>query len=330
MSLMKYLVTGGSGFIGSNFIHRCFDYDKDSTIINLDAMLIGSNKLNNKNIKNKKYKFVKGNICDQKVVDKIVSKVDYVVNFAAESHVDRSIKNAKPFIKSNINGVHTILESIRKNKQVKLIHISTDEVYGEILKKRSNEHDELNPSNPYSASKASAEMLIKSYQKTFDIDVKITRCTNNYGPKQYAEKLIPRTIISALKDVSIPIHGNGSAVRQWIHVNDHCDAIISIISKWGKSSIYNISSDNETTNLILVKKILEFFDKPDLITFVEDRPGQDKRYSINSSLIKKELKFKPKIKFEDGLKSTIEWYEQNEKWWRNISIKKINPTPWLK
>ena len=173
-------------------------------------------------------------------------------------------------------------------------------------------------------------MLIRSYEKTFDIDVKITRCTNNYGPRQYAEKLIPRTIISALTDVPIPIHGNGSAIRQWIHVNDHCDAIMNIISKWGKSLTYNISSDNETTNLILVRKILDFFNKADLITFVADRPGQDKRYSVNSSLIKKELGFTPKIKFDDGLKSTIEWYEQNEKWWKNISLKKINPTPWKK
>jgi dTDP-glucose 4,6-dehydratase len=327
---MKYLVTGGSGFIGSNFIHRCIEQDKNSTIINLDAMLTGSNILNIKNLKNRNYKFVKGNICDQKLMNKLVSKVDYVINFAAESHVDRSIKNAKPFITSNIIGVHTILESIRNNKKVKLIHISTDEVYGEILKKRSSEHDELNPSNPYSASKASSEMLIKSYKKTFDIDVKITRCTNNYGPKQYAEKLIPRTIISALNDVPIPIHGDGSAIRQWIHVNDHCDAILKIISKWQKSLVYNISSDNEITNLVLVKKILSFFEKPDLISFVEDRPGQDTRYSVDSSLIKKELGFSPKIKFDDGLKSTIEWYKQNKKWWKDISLEKINPTPWIK
>ena len=173
-------------------------------------------------------------------------------------------------------------------------------------------------------------MLIKSYKKTFDIDVKITRCTNNYGPKQYAEKLIPRTIISALNDVPIPIHGDGSAIRQWIHVNDHCDAILKIISKWQKSLVYNISSDNEITNLVLVKKILSFFEKPDLISFVEDRPGQDKRYSVDSSLIKKELGFSPKIKFDDGLKSTIEWYKQNKKWWKDISLEKINPTPWIK
>jgi len=173
-------------------------------------------------------------------------------------------------------------------------------------------------------------MLIRAYRKTFDIDVKITRCTNNYGPRQFPEKLIPRTIISSINNIPIPIHGDGSAIRQWIHVFDHCDALLKILSKWGKSLTYNIASDNETTNLVLVKKILNFFNKPDLITFVEDRPGQDKRYSVNPSLIRKELDFRPKIKFDDGLKSTIEWYEQNKKWWKNISLKKINPTPWKK
>ncbi|MCV0373513.1 MAG: dTDP-glucose 4,6-dehydratase [Nitrosarchaeum sp.] len=327
---MKYLVTGGSGFVGSNFIHRCLELDKNSKIINVDAMSIGSNILNNNDLKSPNYRFVQGNICDQALMNKLVNSVDYVINFAAESHVDRSIKNAKPFIKSNIVGVHTILESIRNHKQVKLIHISTDEVYGEVSKGRSTEHDELNPSNPYASSKASAEMLIRSYRKTFDIDVKITRCTNNFGPRQFAEKLIPRTIISALNDIQIPIHGDGSAIRQWIHVFDHCDAILQIISKWGKSLTYNVASNYENTNLVLVKKILNLLDKPDLITFVEDRPGQDKRYSIDPSLIRKEIGFKPKIKFNVGLESTIDWYIQNKKWWKDISLKKINPTLWLK
>lgn len=326
---MKYLVTGGCGFIGSNFIHRCFEQDKKIKIINIDAMLTGSNPMNLKNLKNSNYKFVKGNICNKALMDKLVSKVDYVINFAAESHVDRSIQNSKPFIKSNVEGVHTILESIRLHKKVKLLQISTDEVYGEVLKGRSHEHDELNPSNPYSASKASAEMLIRAYAKTFDLNVKITRCTNNFGPRQFPEKLIPRTIISSINNMSIPIHGDGNAIRQWTHVFDHCDALLQILSKWGKSLIYNISADYETTNLKLVRKILKFFNKPDLITFVEDRPGQDRRYSIDSTLIRKELGFRPKMKFDEALESTIQWYTLNKKWWEDIPLNMINPTPWL-
>ncbi|MHB8545749.1 MAG: dTDP-glucose 4,6-dehydratase [Nitrosotalea sp.] len=326
---MKYLVTGGSGFIGSNFIYRCLEHDKKVKIINMDAMLTGSNALNLRNLRNPNYKFVKGNVCNKALVDKLVNDVDYVINFAAESHVDRSIQNSKPFIKSNIEGVHTILESIRKHKKVKLVQISTDEVYGEVLRGYSREHDELNPSNPYAASKASAEMLIHAYAKTFDMDVRITRCTNNFGPRQFPEKLIPRTIISSLNNVSIPIHGDGSAIRQWIHVFDHCDAILQVISKWGKSLTYNIAADYEITNLDLVKKILKFFNKSDLINFVEDRPGQDKRYGINSALIRKELGFRPKIKFDEALASTIQWYTQNKKWWEKISLNMINPTPWL-
>lgn len=326
---MRYLVTGGSGFIGSNFIYRCLEYNKKAKIINLDAMFTGSNNLNLKNLRNPNYKFVQGNICNKKLMDKLVSKVDYVINFAAESHVDRSIQNSKPFIKSNIQGVHTILESIRKHKKVKLVQISTDEVYGEVLKGYSHEHDELNPSNPYAASKASAEMLVRAYAKTFDMDVRITRCTNNFGPRQFPEKLIPRTIISSLNDVPVPIHGDGSAIRQWVHVYDHCDAILQVISKWGKSLIYNITADYEITNLNLVKKILKFFNKPDLMTFVEDRPGQDRRYGVNSDLIHKELGFRPKIKFDEALVSTIQWYTLNKKWWEKISLDMINPTPWL-
>lgn len=326
---MKYLVTGGCGFIGSNFINRCLEQNRDISIINIDAMLTGSNRMNLQNLRNPNYRFVKGNICNKALMDKLVNRMDYVINFAAESHVDRSIHDSKPFIKSNVQGIHTILESIRLHKKVKLLQISTDEVYGEILKGHSHEHDELNPSNPYSASKASAEMLIRAYAKTYDLDVKITRCTNNFGPRQFPEKLIPRAIISSLNNKSIPIHGDGSAIRQWIHVFDHCDALLQVLSKWGKSSIYNISADYEITNLELVRKILKFFNKTDLINFVEDRPGQDRRYNVDSTLIQKELGFRPKMRFNEALESTIQWYILNKKWWGNISLKMINPTPWL-
>ena len=329
---MKYLVTGGCGFIGSNFILRCLEKEKDTKITNIDAMFMGSNLMNLKNINSSNYKFVKGNICNKKLMEKLVENVDCVINFAAESHVDRSISNAKPFIDSNIIGVYTILEILKNKRKIKFLQISTDEVYGEILKGNSLEHDELNPSNPYSATKASAEMLVRSYARTYDLDVIITRCTNNYGPRQFPEKLIPKTIISALKNEPVPLHGDGSARRQWIHVFDHCDAVLKILSRWKKSSIYNISANYEITNISLVRKILKIMNKPEsLITFVPDRPGQDRRYGINSNLIKQETRFRARIKPQEGLESTVRWYVSNKEWWQKIPFRKIsNPTPWSK
>ena len=327
---MKYLVTGGYGFIGSNFILRCLEKEKNIKITNIDAMFMGSNLMNLKNINSSNYKFVKGNICNKKLMEKLVENVDCVINFAAESHVDRSISNAKPFIDSNIIGVYTILEILKNKRKIKLLQISTDEVYGELLKGSNLEHDELNPSNPYSSTKASAEMLVRSYARTYDLDTIITRCTNNYGPRQFPEKLIPKTIISVLRNKSIPLHGSGTAKRQWIHVFDHCDAILKILSRWKKSSIYNISANYETTNISLVKKILKIMGKSeDLITFVPDRLGQDRRYGINSNLIKKEIGFKPRIRPQEALESTVKWYVFNKEWWQNMSLKKIsNPIPW--
>jgi len=327
---MKYLVTGGYGFIGSNFIKRLLDSDKKANIINIDDMLLGSNPMNLKDLKNQNYSFVKGNICDKKLIEKLVNKVDFVINFAAESHVDRSIYNPWPFIESNIHGVYTLLEAIRRKKNIKFLQISTDEVYGSIIRGSHKESDELHPSNPYSATKASAEMLVKAYAKTYDLGTSITRCTNNFGTMQFPEKLIPKTIISALRNESIPIHGDGKAKRQWIHVFDHCDAILKIIKKWKKSSVYNISADYEINNLNLVKRILKNMGKSvSLIEFVPDRPGQDKRYSINSNLIKKQVGWKPKVKFERGLEDTIRWYISNKEWWKKIIFAKVkNPTPW--
>lgn len=329
---MRYLVTGGCGFIGSNFIYRCLEKNKKIKIINLDAMYTGSNPANFKNFKNPNYSFVKGNICNQKLMEKLVTRSDIIINFAAESHVDRSISDPKTFIRSNIIGVYTILEILRKKKTVKLLQISTDEVYGESMKKNFIEHDELNPSNPYAATKASAEMLIRSYVRTYGINAIITRCTNNFGPRQFPEKLIPKTILSALKHQPIPLHGKGNAKRRWIHVQDHCDALLKIISKWKGGSIYNISGNYEITNLDLVKKILNKIRKnPNLIKFVPDRPGQDRNYKINSNLIKKELGFEPKINPKVGLESTIIWYISNKDWWEKLPFNIVkNPTPWIK
>lgn len=327
---MKLLVTGGYGFIGSNFIYRCLQTRKNVKIINIDAMVTGSNLLNLKNLKKSNYQFVKGNICDKKIMKKLINEVDVIINFAAESHVDRSISNSKKFIQANFMGVYNILEILREAKNTKFLQISTDEVYGDISKGSFKENDKLTPSNPYSATKASAEMMIKSYVRTYDLDIMISRCVNNYGPRQFPEKLIPRTILSALNNKSIPLHGDGKARRQWIHVTDHCDAILKILSNWKKSSVYNISSNLEKSNIDVVNTILSMIGKPkSLITFVRDRPGQDKRYAINSSLLKKDVGFQPKIGFEKGLESTINWYIENKTWRNNTVLRNIKDTPWL-
>ena len=327
---MKILVTGGSGFIGSNFIHRILENNPTIKIINIDAKKIGSNSLNFKNFKNKNYTFVKGNICNKSLLKKLIKNVDYIINFAAESHVDRSILNSSIFLESNVLGVHNILEILRERKNIRFLQISTDEVYGESVKKNCLESDELNPSNPYAATKAAAEMLIRSYVRTYGVQAKITRCTNNFGPRQYPEKLIPKTIISAIKNQKIPLHGKGLAKRQWIHVFDHCDALYQIILKWPNSLIYNISGNFEATNLDIVKKILKKMNKPkNLIKFVSDRPGQDRGYRVNANLIKKHIGFQPLMQSKKSLDSTIDWYLQNAKWWRNIPFEHVkNPVPW--
>ena len=327
---MRLLVTGGCGFIGSNFILRCFEKEKNIKIINIDALKFGSSRQNLVNLKNKNYSFVKGDINNKKLMEKLINKVDYVVNFAAESHVDRSIENSDPFIKSNILGVHTILEILRNKKNIRFLQISTDEVYGEILKGSFVENDRLNPSNPYSATKASAEMLVRSYTRTYDLDTIITRSVNNYGPRQFPEKLIPKTIISILKKKQIPLHGKGLAKRQWIHVQDNCDAILKIIHRWKNGSTYNIPGNFESNNRSLVKSMLKFMSASEkLIKYVPERPGQDMRYGIKSNILKKETGFKLSIDYEIGIKSTIEWYKENQKWWERLSFDKVtNPTPW--
>lgn len=326
---MKILVTGGLGFIGSNFISRIFENNEELTIINIDAELYGSNHQSLKKIENdQRYKFVKGNITDKKLMQKLVLESDVVVNFAAESHVDRSISNAKPFIESNILGVFTLLETIKKMNK-KLIHISTDEVYGSLNSGSAKEETRLNPSSPYAASKASAELLIQSYVTTYDCDAVITRCTNNYGPKQFPEKLIPKTIMLALNDKKIPVYGTGKNIRDWIFVEDHCDAIIDVIMKGKSGESYNVSAGNEIDNITIIKKILTILDKPlDYIKFVEDRPGHDFRYSMESTKIRQTLQWSQKKKFEEGIEKTIEWYLQNKDWWINLDQNILDSTPW--
>ena len=326
---MKLLITGGLGFIGSNFISRILENQKEWSVVNVDAELYGSNHQNLKKFENNlKYSFVKGNITDQKLMEKLILESDVVVNFAAESHVDRSILNAKPFIDSNILGVFTLLEIIKKMKK-KMIHISTDEVYGSFDLGSAKEETRLNPSSPYAASKASAELLIQSYVTTYGCDVIITRCTNNYGPKQFPEKLIPKTIILALNDKKIPVYGTGKNIRDWIFVEDHCDAIIDVLIKGKSGQSYNISGGNEIDNITIIEKILSIIGKPTKsIEFVEDRPGHDFRYSMESTKIKNELGWVQKKKFEDGIKKTVDWYIENKEWWMNLNKEILDATPW--
>ncbi|KAF6246725.1 dTDP-glucose 4,6-dehydratase [Nitrosopumilus sp. b3] len=328
---MKLLVTGGLGFIGSNFILRALETSEDYEIINIDDEMYGSNHKNLSALDNsKKYKFVKGNINNLELIDNMVSKCDAVINFAAESHVDRSISNAKPFIDSNIVGVFSILEAIKKNKK-RLIHISTDEVFGSLEKGTADEKFNFNPSSPYAASKASAELLVKSYVKTYDCDCVITRCTNNYGPRQFPEKLIPKVIILAKQNKQIPIYGSGKNIRDWIYVDDHCDVILKVLKEGKKGESYNISANNEIDNLAIIKKILALIGKStDMMTFVDDRPGHDFRYSLDSTKIRKEFGWKEKVNFEEGMNKTMNWYLENKEWWETIPEKEWKETPWKK
>ena len=326
---MKLLVTGGLGFIGSNFILRLLEKDNDIEITNIDAELPGSNHGNLSKIKDSaNYNFVKGNISNKKFMEEQISHSDAVVNFAAESFVDRSINDANPFLVSNIRGAFTILDIITKQNK-RMIQISTDEVFGSLIEDTANESSKFNPSSPYAATKAAAELLINSYSVTYNSDVIITRCTNNFGPRQFVEKLIPKTIILANQNLKIPIYGKGNNVRDWIFVDDHCDAVENVLLNGKSGESYNISAGSEIDNITIVKKILEIMNKPDdLIEFVEDRPGHDFRYSMNSKKIHDELGWKIKIDFDEGLKKTVQWYLNNPEILNDISQVVTNPTPW--
>ena len=326
---MKLLVTGGLGFIGSNFIIKILEQKSDFEVVNVDAQLSGADKRNLSRIENdKNYQFVNGNITNKRLMEELISKCDAVVNFAAESFVDRSINNADPFLVSNIRGTFTILDIITKQKK-RMIHISTDEVFGSLSKGSADEQTKFNPSSPYAATKAAAELLINSFSVTHNSDVVITRCTNNYGPRQFPEKLIPKTIILAKQGRNIPIYGNGKNLRDWIFVDEHCDAVYEILINGKSGQAYNISANNEISNIQIVNKILEIMDKSDdLIEFVEDRPGHDQRYSLDSSKIKNELGWSTKINFEEGIRKTIEWYEKNFSYYESISNEILKSTPW--
>jgi len=326
---MKILVTGGLGFIGSNFISNLLRESNDFEIVNVDAELYGSNKGNLSEIQdNKKYEIVKANITNRPLMEKIITKCDAVVNFAAESFVDRSINDANPFLVSNVRGAFTILDIITKQKK-RMVQISTDEVFGSLSSGTATEETKMNPSSPYAATKAAAELLINSYHVTYDSDVIITRCTNNYGPKQFLEKLIPKIIALAKQEKKIPIYGKGTNIRDWIYVDDHCNGVLLSLLDGKAGQSYNISGNNEMDNITIVKRILDIMGKSeDLIEFVEDRPGHDYRYSMNSSKISKEMGWKSKTSFDEGIQKTVDWYLNNEEIWKDLIPNALNPTPW--
>ena len=329
---MKLLVTGGLGFIGSNFIRYMFTKYNDTQITNLDKLSIGSNPANLKEIEtDKRYNFVKGDIADKTLVKTLVNQVDVIVNIAAETHVDRSISNPQSFFKSNTLGTFNLLEATRKADIKAFLQVSTDEIYGATPQATFfKESETLHPSNPYSASKAAADMFVLAYHKTYGLKTIITRCTNNFGPYQFPEKFIPKAIIRALLNLKIPLYGSGKQIRDWIYVTDHCEAIDLTLRKGSPGEIYNISAGNELENVKIAELILNLLGKPkEIIEFVEDRPGHDIRYSLDSTKIKTALGWKPKHNFKQALKKTVEWYISNEWWWKTLATERtLHPTPW--
>ena len=318
---MKILVTGGAGFIGSCFIRHVLSKHDDYEVINLDKLTYAGNIENLDDIKNdKRYTFIKGDICDKEIVNEITKNVDCVVNFAAESHVDRSIEGPEVFIETNVKGMLNLLQFSLKNKVQRYLQVSTDEVYGSLGKEGYfYETTPLSPNSPYSASKAGADMLVRAYFETYKMPNLITRCSNNYGPYQYPEKLIPFFITKLLKGEKVPVYGDGLNVRDWLYVYDHCEAIDVVLNKGKEGEVYNIGGHNEKTNLEITKLILNAMGKDESsIEYVKDRLGHDRRYAIANDKIQKELGWEPSVKFEDGIKLTIDWYLKNQKWINDI------------
>lgn len=318
MKYKKLLVTGGAGFIGSHFVRLALKKFPELEITNLDLLTYAGNLENLSDLKNeKRHQFVKGDILDVSLTTKLLSAgCDAVVNFAAESHVDRSILGPDAFIQTNIVGTQKLLDVTKKLGVKRFLQVSTDEVYGTLGDSGLfTEETPLAPNSPYSASKTAADLLCRAYHHTYGMDVVVTRCSNNYGPYQFPEKLIPLMINNARQNKSLPVYGDGMNVRDWIYVEDHCQGVLDALMKGRSGEVYNIGSDNEWPNIEIVKKLLHLLDKPEsLIKFVADRPGHDRRYAIDSSKIKKELGWKPLHGFEEGLKKTVQWYLENDKW----------------
>ncbi len=323
---MTILVTGGAGFIGSNFVYYELAHYPEDRIVCIDKLTYAGNLANLKEaLENDHFRFVRGDITDREAVEKLFGeeKPDIVVNFAAESHVDRSVEDPGLFLRTNILGTQTLMDACRKFGVKRYHQVSTDEVYGDLPLDRPDlfftETTPIHTSSPYSASKASADLLVLAYARTFKLPVSITRCSNNYGPYHFPEKLIPLMITRALADESLPVYGNGENVRDWLYVEDHCAAIDLVMRKGREGEIYNVGGHNERTNLQVVKTVLKELGKPEsLITFVRDRPGHDQRYAIDPTKIHEELGWLPTTDFDTGMHRTVEWYLANQKWWKDI------------
>ena len=320
---MNILITGGAGFIGSNFIHFVLQKRPEVRVVNVDKLTYAGNLENLEGIQNHpNYSFEKTDICDHQAIERVVEEhaIEAIVNFAAESHVDRSIMGSAEFIRTNVSGTQVLLDVARKSGITRFLQISTDEVYGSLGESGLfTEQTPLHPNSPYSASKAAADLLALAYHHTFSLPVVITRCSNNYGPYQFPEKLIPLMIANALNDKSLPVYGDGKNVRDWLHVQDHCSAIDSVLREGEIGQVYNVGGNNEWANIDIVKLVLKLLGKPEsLITFVQDRPGHDRRYAIDSSKIRRELKWEPEYTFERGIRETVEWYREHRSWWGNI------------
>ena len=318
---MRLLVTGGAGFIGSNFVRRIIDgtFSGISQVTVLDKLTYAGTLKNLEMLPKNSFEFIQGDISDPELVRELCKKYDAIVNFAAESHVDRSITGARDFVETNVLGVQNLLAAALINKVQTFVQISTDEVYGTISKGSWNEESPLLPNSPYSASKASADLICRSYHRTFGMDVRVTRCSNNYGPYQFPEKVIPLFITNLIENKKVPLYGNGLNVRDWLHVDDHCLGIFAVLTAGKPGNIYNIGGGRELTNRELTDLILRKFGRDESsIEYVADRLGHDLRYSVSHGKITQELGYHPKIRFEEGLEQTIEWYKNYESWWRPL------------
>lgn len=323
---MKLLVTGGAGFIGSNFIHYWLNFHPEDEIVNLDKLTYSGNLDNLKSIENNKnYKFIKGDICDEQIVEKSMKGIDIVVHFAAESHVDRSIMDPSIFLQTNVIGTQILLEAALKENVKRFHHISTDEVFGSLSldsKDKFTEETKYNPRSPYAASKAASDHLVNAYFHTYNLPITISNCANNFGPFHYPEKLIPLAITNILEGKKVPVYGDGLYVREWLYVEDHCSGIDLVINKGKVGETYLIGVDMDIPNIEIIKKILNILGKgEEFVEYVKDRPGHDRRYAIDASKIKKELGWSSKFSFDEALKSTIVWYQKNPSWWQKLKGK---------